>query len=180
MLQSFPKTTMQAVEAWFTFRHVNGCRLSGAVARTAERVLFSLLGWPKISLITSVREKFRKWRADNKPRLPFLQWGPRLHNILGQTTIAPAGVDRGEDELKLTGRPLCDTTLSLKIGKEEALRAALKAGEFTEVRLPFPRVKDDARLITLEFSHSTTCPVRGSGASFELHGTNLFGERFYG
>jgi glycosyltransferase involved in cell wall biosynthesis/GT2 family glycosyltransferase len=179
-LESFPQTTMQAVEAWFSYRHVNGCRLSGAVARTAERALFSLLGMPKISPITFIREKFRKWRADNKPRLPYLQWGPRLHNILGQKTVAAAGVDRGRDELRLTGRPLCDTTLSLKIGKEEAVRAVLKAGELTDLRVPLARVKDDPRLITVEFSHSTTCPVRGSGASFELHGTNLFGERFFG
>lgn len=179
-LESFPKTTKEATEAWFTYRHARECRPIAAVARTIEQTLCYLLGLPKISLITFVREKFRPRRADNNNRLPTLDtWGPRLHNILGTKVVVPAGLERGDDEVKLSGRPLCDTMMSLRIGDEEAIRTPLKSGELTEVRVPCPPVKDDRRLITLEFSHSARCPVRGDGA-FELLGTNLFGERFLG
>ena len=54
-----------------------------------------------------------------------------------------------------------------------------KAWEVTHLRVRNPASEGDPRVLTLEFSHSTNCPVRGNYA-FELMGTNLFGERYLG
>src|SRR5439155_1747371 len=79
--------------------------------------------------------KFRRRQADNNRRLPYLQWGPRVHNLLGPRVVVPAAVDRGDDELRLSGRAMCDTTLSLKVGDEQLARLPLKAWEVTHLRV---------------------------------------------
>lgn len=178
-LEWVPETTAQAVEAWFTYRHVYGCGKPGALARTAERAIAAFFGLPKISPVSYVRDKFRKRQVDNKSRIPYQRWGPWLHNMLGPKVVVPAAVDRGDDDLKLSGRPLCDTTLSVKLGDVEVARLPLKAREVADVKVRCRAVKGDRRMITLEFSHWARCPVRGEYA-FELLGTNLFGERFLG
>jgi hypothetical protein len=179
ILERFPEATTEAVEAWFTYRHFKGCRFGGALVRTAERVLARFLPMPKTSLITLLRDKFRNRPVDNNPCLPYQRWGPRLHNMLGTKVVVPAAVDRGDDDLRLAGRPLCDMTMSLKVGDEVLAERQMEAGQLTDLRVRCPYVKGDPRMITLEFSHAVRCPVRGL-ASFELLGTNLFGERYLG
>jgi hypothetical protein len=179
ILKNFPKTTTEAVTAWFTYRHVANCRWFGAVTRTVEHMATHMLPIPEFSLIEYVRSKFRSRPADTPFCLPYQRWGPHLHNLLGTRVIVGAGVDRGADELRLAGRPLCDLTLSLKIGDEPLAEVPLKARELTDLRVRCPAVKGDQRVITLEFSDSVRCPVRGEYA-FELLGTNLFGERYHG